>query len=77
MPNIGTTKAEVECTALSELAASRLIVQVELWTWFNTLRSRQNGRNFSEDIFKHIWFSSKIWLKYIPRGPIDNKPELV
>ena len=50
---------------------------------FNTLRPRQNGRHFADDIFKciflneNIWISNKISLKFVPKGPINNIPALV
>ena len=49
----------------------------------NTLRPRQNGRRFADDIFKCIflneneWISLKISLKFVPKGPINNNPALV
>ena len=49
----------------------------------NTLRPRQNGRHFPDDIFKwislneNIWISINISLKLVPRGPINNIPTLV
>ena len=49
----------------------------------NTLRPRQNGRHFPDDIFKWIflneivWISINISLKFVPRGPINNIPTLV
>ena len=49
----------------------------------NTLRPRQNGRHFADDIFKCIflneiaWIPIKISLKFVPRGPINNIPALV
>ena len=49
----------------------------------NTLRPRQNGRRFSDDTFKHIFFkenvriSIKISLKFVPKGQINNIPALV
>ena len=49
----------------------------------NTLRPRQNGRNFPDDIFKWIFLnenvliSIKISLKFLPRGSINNIPALV
>ena len=51
--------------------------------WLNTLRPRQNGRHFSDDIFKWILLNEnvlipiKISLKFVPRGPINNFPTLV
>ena len=49
----------------------------------NTLRPRQNGCHFPDDIFKwiflneNVWISIKISLKFVPKGPIDNIPALV
>ena len=50
---------------------------------FNTLRPRQNGRHFADDIFKYIFLNENVWiiikisLKFVPKGPINNIPELV
>ena len=53
-----------------------------LWP-INTLRPRQNGCHFADDIaFKSIFLnenvriSIKISLKFVPKGPIDNNPTL-
>ena len=49
----------------------------------NTLRPRQNGRHFPDDIFKCIFLKEnviiliKISLKFVPYGPINNIPALV
>ena len=49
----------------------------------NTLRPRQNGRHFADDIFKciflneNVWLPIKISLKFVPQGPIKNIPALV
>ena len=49
---------------------------------FNTLRPRQNGRHFPDDIFKCIFvnenviLSIEISLKFVPKGPINNIPAL-
>ena len=46
----------------------------------NTLRPRQNGPHFSDDIFKcsffneNVWISIKISLKFVHKGPINNIP---
>ena len=56
----------------------------------NTLRLRQNGHHFAEDIFECIFlngiflngiflneiFLIKISLKFVPKGPINNIPAL-
>ena len=50
---------------------------------FNTLRPRQNGRHFADDIFKCIFLDDSVWipieisLKFVPKGPINNIPALV
>ena len=52
-------------------------------TAFNTLRPRQNGRLFADDIFKCIFLneniriSNKNSLKFVPEGLINNIPALV
>ena len=57
-----------------------MLLQLQL---FNTLRPRQDGRRFPDDIFKHIFWNEnviifiKISLKFVPNGPIDNIPALV
>ena len=44
---------------------------------------RQNGRHFPDDIFKcifsneNILISNKTWLKFVPKGTIDNNTTLV
>ena len=51
--------------------------------WVNTLGPRQNGRHLADDVFKcillneNVWISIKNSLKFVPMGPIDNKPALV
>ena len=50
---------------------------------FNTLRPKQNGLRFPNDIFKRIFMNENIWisieisLKFVPKGPINNIPALV
>ena len=54
-----------------------------VWNLFNTLRPRQNGRHFADYFFKCIFLienvsiAIKISLKFVPKGPINNIPELV
>ena len=49
----------------------------------NTLRPRQNGRHFADDIFKWIFLNKNVWisinisLKFVPMGPNNNIPTLV
>ena len=48
-----------------------------------TLRPRQNGRYFPDDIFKciflnkNVWIPIKISLNIVPKDPINNMPALV
>ena len=49
----------------------------------NTLRPRQNGRRFPDDIFKYIFLNENVWillkisLKFIHKFRINNIPALV
>ena len=51
--------------------------------YLNTLRPRQKGRHFADNIFKCIFFSGYVWislkisLRFVPNGPINNIPALV
>ena len=53
------------------------------YTAINTLRPRQNGRHFAEDIFNCIFFNENVWipikisLKFVPKGQINKSPALV
>ena len=47
----------------------------------NTLRPRQDGRHFPDDIFNWIFLNENVWismkknlLKFVPKGPIDKIP---
>ena len=50
---------------------------------FNTLRQRQSGRHFADDIFKCIFLNENVWtaieisLKFVSKGPINFIPALV
>ena len=47
------------------------------------MRPRRNGRYNTDDIFKciflkeNVWIPTKISLKFVPKGPINNIPALV
>ena len=49
---------------------------------FNTLRPRQNGRHFVDDILKWIFLNENVWillkisLKFVPKVQINNIPAL-
>ena len=75
-----------ECVDKNHLApvmAARDILIPRINNHLPTLRPRQNGRHFADDIFKwiflneNVWTSIKISLKFVPRGPISNIPALV
>ena len=80
------------CSAYKELRLVWITIILScLWPWsmiswpfaINTLRLRQNGCHFPDNIFKNIflnenwWISIKISLKFILNGPINNIPALV
>ena len=50
--------------------------------WLNTLRPRQNGRHFADDIFKCIFLNENVWipieisLTLVSKGSIHNNPAL-
>ena len=62
---------------------SEFVNVIYLHILFNTLRPRQNGCHFPDDIFKWIFLNENVWtwinisLKFVPRGPINNIPTLV
>ena len=51
--------------------------------YFNTLRPKQNGRHFADDVFKYVFLNENIWisinisLKFFSNGPVNNIPALV
>ena len=72
------------------MARTNTHIDVEQWDMIihprsnlTTLRPRQNGRHFPDDIFEWIFvnenarISIKISLKFVPRGPINDIPALV
>ena len=73
----------VHCTLLSE---GSFYVNRSLNPWILnalapnmplTLRPRKFGPHFPDDIFKCIFFSEKISLRFVPNGPINNIPALI
>ena len=66
---------------LMRRSGNKLTVILEIEA--NTLRPRQNGRHFADDVFKcillngNVWIPIKISLKFVPKGPINNIPSLV
>ena len=69
--------------SLSKLRLTSLLKQATELLRVNTLRPRQNGCHFTDDIFKGIFLnenvliSIKISLKFVSKCPINNIPTLV
>ena len=76
MPTLATRGRYIESTTIHRQATSEC-------SCINTLRPRQDGRHFPDDIFKCIFFnenvntSIKISLKFVPKGPVNIIPALV
>ena len=82
---VSSAKRRPFCLGLNVLNATRTPVTASgmIITTVNTLRPRQNGRHFADDIFKCIFLNESVWipieisLKLVPKGPINNIPALV
>ena len=65
------------------LLAGELHDSMNIQGFFNTLRLRQDGRHFADDILKCIFLNENVWipieisLKFVLKGTIDNIPALV
>ena len=52
-------------------------------SYINTLRPRQDGRHFANDIFKCIFLNENVWIEmkisfdFVPKGSINTIPALV
>ena len=50
--------------------------------WVNTLRPRQDGHHFANNVFKCIFLNENVWillkisLEFVPKVPINNIPAL-
>ena len=68
------------CNRISD---GRVHMDLYVDTAFNTLKPRRNRRYNADDIFKciflreNVWIPTKISLKFVPKGPINNIPALV
>ena len=62
------------------MTLTRLLMKERGLSIFNSLRPRQNGRHFADDIFNYIPLIGnisipiKISFNFVPRGPISNIP---
>ena len=54
-----------------------LVYQTQRYKSINTLRPRQNGRHFPDDIFKCIFLNEYLWISIFPEGPVNNIQALV
>ena len=67
----------------NSFANLQYIVRLFEFNSINTLRPRQNGRHFADDIFKYIflienvWIPIKISLMFVLQGSINKIPALV
>ena len=72
------TWTDADLLSIRPLGANLSEILIKL----NTMRPRQNGRHFADDIFKcifvneNVWIPIKISLKFVPKGPINNIPSL-
>ena len=72
-----------EWVLMNSFEIGKDFMKVYVCTAYITLRPRQNGRHFPDDIFKCIFLNEKAWipikipLKFVPKVPIDDKPVLV
>ena len=66
----------------NQISILKNIYDLDTFPSIITLRPRQNGRHFADDMFKCIFLnenvriSIKISLKFVPKGSINNNPAL-
>ena len=71
------------CQSIRIKPTNMYISKTRLQFKINTLRPRQNGRLFADDIFtciflnENVWISVKISLKFVLKGSINKIPALV
>ena len=71
---------KLQCGSISLFLKVRCTITQPL---FNTLRPRQNGRHFPDDIFKCIFLNESVWisinisLMFVLGGPINDIPALL
>ena len=87
---------KLQVTSINNAAMTNMLTGIDLhclsWTLLcslfviviiNTMRPRQNGGHFPDNIFKwaflneNVWISVKISLKFVPKGPFHNIPALI
>ena len=64
-----------------DLSQIKMLLMMQFLSLFNTLKRRQNGHHFPDDILKCILLNENVWilipLKFVFKGPINNIPALV
>ena len=76
-------KFDTQLTRFGSVLHNVLIRNLVWCKVINSLRPRQNGRYNADDNFKciflnkNVWFPTKISLKFVPKGPINNIQELI
>ena len=79
---------QIMCETISHQRSSAIINHGYLNSWeslplINSSPPGQNGRHVADDVFKCIFLNEKfcilirIALRFVPKGPIDNKSALV
>ena len=74
---------KLDLKTMFHLNVDQLYEMQTYMTWFNALRSRQNGRDFSDDIFNSMFLNQKVWIsikvsmKFALKCTCTNKPLLV
>ena len=85
-PNRSHVTMDFICTGINNYGftfAEYSFLSNETVHCLHTMRPRQNGRHFSDYLFKciflndRLWISIKIPLKLVSKGPVDNIPTLV
>ena len=78
--------ANLEITSLAKLATNVHSIKTAksvIVSQFTTLRPRQNGRHFPDDIFncilltENVYISIKISLKFVRKGQIKKNPAMI
>ena len=79
---ISMTKSHWRVIGMVIIQVNDINLYSGLPNYINTLRPRQNGRHFPDDIFKCIFLDENVWipidisLMFVPRGSIYNNPAL-
>ena len=95
--SISSSKRVKICSVITELDCTKLWMGIKCkrdmtvvfrhWSYvifcINTLRLRQDGRHFPDNILKCVFLNENVWnlikisLRFVPAGSINNSPALV